>query len=70
MADMKPTLRCLVAAANLLAVASSEANAPLSVQIYDRSVRIGNTNAEMDFGISSVPSAVSRSEERRVGKEC
>ena len=59
MADMKPTLRCLIAAANLFAVASSEANAPLSVQIYDRSVRIGNTNAEMDFGISSVPSAVS-----------
>ena len=42
-----------------LALSASAANAPLNVQLEGRSVRVGNTCADMDFGILSVPSAVS-----------
>ena len=44
---------------NALALSASAANAPLNVQLEGRSVRMGNTCADMDFGILSVPSAVS-----------
>lgn len=49
----------MTAILSAIALSASAANAPLNVQLEGQSVRLGNNCADMDFGILSVPSAVS-----------